>query len=82
MPDNTLRTAIDAPDAGQLSIEGTMTGFKANDAHAAYLEMDSPSSLGTEQQGRLHALTADAPESIAACVSDAMASCREPADAQ
>jgi xylan 1,4-beta-xylosidase len=38
------------------------TGFKANDAHTAYLEMGSPSSLDAKQLDRLHALTADAPE--------------------
>ena len=38
------------------------TGFKANDAHTAYLEMGSPTSLDAKQLEHLHALTADAPE--------------------
>ena len=38
------------------------TGFKANDAHTAYLEMGSPTSLDAKQLEQLHALTADAPE--------------------
>jgi xylan 1,4-beta-xylosidase len=38
------------------------TGFKANDAHTAYLEMGSPASLDAAQLAHLHALTLDVPE--------------------
>lgn len=47
---------------GRYRLKVRRTGFKANDAHTAYLEMGSPSSLDARQLDRLHALTADAPE--------------------
>ena len=38
------------------------TGFRANDAYSAYIEMGSPASLSVSQLGKLHELTRDLPE--------------------
>ena len=38
------------------------TGFKANDAHTAYLEMGKPKTLDAAQVGKLQGLTQDKPE--------------------
>lgn len=38
------------------------TGFKANDAHTAWLEMGKPKSLTQSQVAQLQALTVDKPE--------------------
>jgi len=38
------------------------TGFKANDAHTAYLEMGKPKTLTPAQVTQLQALTVDKPE--------------------
>ena len=38
------------------------TGFKANDAYTAYLELGSPKSLSAEQVKQLDLLAADKPE--------------------
>jgi xylan 1,4-beta-xylosidase len=38
------------------------TGYHANDAYSAYLEMGAPNSLSAEQLGQLTALTRDLPE--------------------
>jgi xylan 1,4-beta-xylosidase len=40
------------------------TGFHANDAYSAYLEMGSPKTLTAEQLGRLNGLTRDVPERV------------------
>jgi xylan 1,4-beta-xylosidase len=40
------------------------TGYKANDAYTAYLEMGSPSELSKEQLAGLNALTGDLPGAI------------------
>jgi xylan 1,4-beta-xylosidase len=47
---------------GAYAVKVYRTGFKANDAHTAYLEMGSPKSLSPEQLGKLQALTTDIPE--------------------
>ncbi|WP_434031173.1 hypothetical protein [[Pseudomonas] boreopolis] len=47
---------------GSYRLKARRTGFKANDAHTAYLEMGSPASLDAKQLARLQALTTDAPE--------------------
>lgn len=47
---------------GRYRLQLRRTGFKANDAHTAYLEMGSPKALDATQLERLHALTADQPE--------------------
>jgi len=38
------------------------TGYRANDAYTAYLDMGSPANLNADQLGRLNALTSDTPE--------------------
>ncbi|GAB3453971.1 cellulase family glycosylhydrolase [Massilia terrae] len=38
------------------------TGYRANDAYSAYIEMGAPKALTLEQLARLQALTTDAPE--------------------
>jgi len=43
-------------------LEVYRTGYHANDAYTAYLEMGSPSQLTTEQVAELNNLTRDAPE--------------------
>jgi xylan 1,4-beta-xylosidase len=38
------------------------TGYRANDAYSAYLDMGAPKTLTPDQVGRLQALTRDLPE--------------------
>jgi xylan 1,4-beta-xylosidase len=47
---------------GAYGVSVYRTGFKANDAHTAYLEMGSPKTLTQDQVARLNALSADRPE--------------------
>jgi xylan 1,4-beta-xylosidase len=47
---------------GNYKLKVQRTGYKANDAHTAYLEMGSPKSLDDQQLQQLHKLTADKPE--------------------
>jgi xylan 1,4-beta-xylosidase len=47
---------------GSYRLKVRRTGFKANDAYTAYLEMGSPPSLDAKQLDRLQALTTDVPE--------------------
>jgi xylan 1,4-beta-xylosidase len=47
---------------GTYTIQVYRTGFKANDAHTAYLEMGKPKSLTAAQVGTLQGLTQDKPE--------------------
>jgi xylan 1,4-beta-xylosidase len=47
---------------GAYTVSVYRTGFKANDAHTAYLEMGSPKTLSGEQVAKLQALTVDRPE--------------------
>lgn len=47
---------------GPYRLRAHRTGFRANDAYTAYLEMGSPKSLTPEQERQLHALTTDRPE--------------------
>jgi xylan 1,4-beta-xylosidase len=47
---------------GRYDVQIFRTGFKANDAYTAYLEMGSPKALSTEQTAALQALTVDKPE--------------------
>jgi xylan 1,4-beta-xylosidase len=48
---------------GKYRLQVHRTGFKANDAYTAYVEMGAPKTLTPEQLGQLQALTKDAPES-------------------
>ena len=47
---------------GSYRLQVRRTGYKANDAHTAYLEMRSPKELNAEQLQKLHGLTTDKPE--------------------
>jgi len=47
---------------GTYTMQVYRTGFKANDAHTAYLEMGKPKSLTQSQVAQLQALTVDKPE--------------------
>jgi xylan 1,4-beta-xylosidase len=50
-----------APDAAY-QLEVFRTGFKANDADSAYIEMGAPKNLSEAQIAHLNELTRDAPE--------------------
>jgi len=47
--------------AGAYRLQVRRTGFRANDAYSAYLEMGAPASLSDSQLGKLRELTRDAP---------------------
>jgi len=47
---------------GSYTMQVYRTGFRANDAHTAYLEMGKPKSLTSAQVAQLQALTRDQPE--------------------
>jgi xylan 1,4-beta-xylosidase len=47
---------------GQYNVQIFRTGFKANDAYTAYLELGSPKTLTDQQVRDLNALTTDKPE--------------------
>lgn len=47
---------------GRYRLRTQRTGFRANDAYTAYMELGAPKSLTAEQAGKLQALTADKPE--------------------
>jgi len=49
---------------GRYRLEVFRTGFRANDAQTAYIEMGAPKNLTPEQLSKLQALTADAPETL------------------
>jgi xylan 1,4-beta-xylosidase len=47
---------------GDYRVQVQRTGYKANDAYTAWLEMGAPKTLGAEQLKTLQALTTDKPE--------------------
>jgi xylan 1,4-beta-xylosidase len=49
---------------GRYRVQQRRTGYHANDAHTAYLEMGSPAELDAKQLAALQALTTDAPETL------------------
>jgi xylan 1,4-beta-xylosidase len=57
-----LTLALASFKPGSYTMQVYRTGFKANDAHTAYLEMGKPRSLSAEQVAQLQALTTDRPE--------------------
>jgi xylan 1,4-beta-xylosidase len=59
-PPVNLRLSHMAPGAYRLRVR--RTGYRANDAYSAYLEMGAPKSLSEAQLQELHALTRDAAE--------------------
>ena len=48
--------------AGEYTLQVRRTGFHANDAYSAYIEMGAPASLNDAQLGKLRELTRDLPE--------------------
>jgi xylan 1,4-beta-xylosidase len=50
---------------GAYTVQVFRTGFKANDAYTAYLEMGAPKTLSQQQTTALQALTTDKPETRA-----------------
>jgi len=48
--------------AGKYRLQVRRTGFKANDAYTAYLEMGAPDKLTPAQLEQLNAQTKDSPE--------------------
>ena len=47
---------------GRYRLQAQRTGFRANDAYTAYIELGLPQKLDPEQVGKLQALTTDKPE--------------------
>jgi xylan 1,4-beta-xylosidase len=47
---------------GTYAVQIYRTGFKANDAHTAYIEMGKPKTLSNDQLAQLQELTTDKPE--------------------
>jgi xylan 1,4-beta-xylosidase len=62
-PAPTARLAFKHLTPGKYRVQVKRTGFRANDAYSAYLEMAAPASLSATQLGKLQELTRDAPES-------------------
>jgi xylan 1,4-beta-xylosidase len=56
-----LTLALTGMKPGNYTMRVYRTGFKANDAHTAYLEMGKPKSLDAAQVARLQGLTEDRP---------------------
>jgi xylan 1,4-beta-xylosidase len=57
-----LTLALKGMKPGTYTMQVYRTGFKANDAHTAYLEMGKPKTLDASQVAQLQALTQDKPE--------------------
>jgi xylan 1,4-beta-xylosidase len=57
-----LTLALKGMKPGTYTMQVYRTGFKANDAHTAYLEMGKPKTLSGEQVAQLQGLTQDKPE--------------------
>jgi xylan 1,4-beta-xylosidase len=58
----TVRLTLTHLTPGPYRLQIRRTGFRANDAYTAYLEMGAPKDLSTGQLGQLNALTRDVPE--------------------
>jgi xylan 1,4-beta-xylosidase len=57
-----LTLALKGMKPGTYKVQVYRTGFKANDAQTAYIEMGKPKTLSQEQLAQLQALTVDKPE--------------------
>jgi xylan 1,4-beta-xylosidase len=57
-----LKLALKGMKPGTYTMQVYRTGFKANDAHTAYIEMGKPKTLTGEQVAQLQAQTVDKPE--------------------
>jgi len=62
-PAAPIKLALRHLKPGAYRLELHRAGYKANDAHTAYLEMGSPKQLDAAQLARLQSLTRDQPES-------------------
>ena len=58
----TVKLNLSRVVSGSYRLQVYRTGYKANDAQTAYLEMGSPKELSADQLKKLHELTADKPE--------------------
>lgn len=61
-PAPAVKLSLRNLEPGAYRLELRRTGYKANDAHTAYLEMGSPKQLDAAQLARLQSLTQDLPE--------------------
>jgi len=61
-PSAPLAFSIQHAKPGKYRLQVRRTGFHANDAYTAYIEMGMPDKLSAEQLDKLGALTKDAPE--------------------
>jgi len=61
-PAPAVKLALRDLKPGAYRLELRRTGYKANDAHTAYLEMGSPKELDAAQLAKLRSLTQDLPE--------------------
>jgi xylan 1,4-beta-xylosidase len=57
-----LKIQLKGMKPGTYAVQIYRTGFKANDADTAYIEMGKPKTLTGEQLAQLQALTVDKPE--------------------
>jgi xylan 1,4-beta-xylosidase len=57
-----LKIQLKGMKPGTYAVQIYRTGFKANDAHTAYLEMGKPKTLSADQLAKLQAQTQDKPE--------------------
>ena len=53
---------VRALSPGSYRLQVRRTGYRANDAYTAYLDMGTPKDLSTAQLQHLHGLTVDSPE--------------------
>ncbi|WP_374562271.1 glycoside hydrolase family 9 protein [Ideonella sp.] len=61
-PSRPVQLSVNHLAPGRYRLQLHRTGFHANDAHTAYLEMGSPDALSPAQLQKLQALTDDRPE--------------------
>ncbi len=61
-PLGTVEVQLRQLPPGRYKLQLRRTGYLANDAHTAYLQMGSPKNLDARQVAELHQLTADKPE--------------------
>ncbi|WP_413673277.1 beta-xylosidase [Massilia cellulosiltytica] len=57
-----LTLSLKGMKPGTYNVQVYRTGFKANDAYTAYIEMGKPKTLAANQLAKLQALTVDKPE--------------------
>ena len=57
-----LTLSLKGMKPGTYNVQVYRTGFKANDAYTAYIEMGKPKTLAADQLAKLQALTVDKPE--------------------